>query len=119
MAISKVEGFQNELHELRMAVERDRTLWHSRMDTMEMAVEETLELVQEVRFAHNFLLSPRCLYTEISKKCIQRKKFLFSTNHSSLIQELKERLLHDRKEANDAGCWRLELATGERVRASC
>ena len=55
----------------------------------------------------------------ISKKCIQRKKFLFSTNHSSLIQELKERLLHDRKEANDAGCWRLELATGERVRASC
>ena len=43
---------QSEVNEVRMALERDRTLWHSRMDTMEMAVEQTLELVQEVRFVH-------------------------------------------------------------------
>ena len=43
---------QSELDEVRLAVERDRALWHSRMDTMEVAVEQTLELVQEVRFVH-------------------------------------------------------------------
>ena len=46
-----------ELNEVRVAVERDRALWHSRMDTMEMAVEQTLELVQEVRFVHVRYLS--------------------------------------------------------------
>ena len=38
-----------------MAVERDRSVWHNRMDTMEIAVEQTLELVQEVRFAVKIL----------------------------------------------------------------
>ena len=49
---AKVARIHSELNEVRVAVERDRTLWHSRMDTMEMAVEQTLELVQEVRFVH-------------------------------------------------------------------
>ena len=55
MEKSTVARIQGELHEVRMAVERDRALWHSRMDTMEMAVEQTLELVQEARFAFKLL----------------------------------------------------------------
>ena len=57
---AKVARIHSELDEVRMDLERNRALWHSRMDTMEMAVEQTLELVQEVRFVH-LPLDVRCL----------------------------------------------------------
>ena len=57
---AKVARIHSEIDEVRLAVERDRALWHSRMDTMEVAVEQTLELVQEVRFVH-LPLDVRCL----------------------------------------------------------
>ena len=67
---------QSELNEVRTAVERDRALWHSRMDTMEVAVEQTLELVQEVRFDHSWHCS--WLY---SNEYVQNLSAVRTTQH--------------------------------------
>ena len=44
--VARIEG---GLDELGAAVERDRLLWRARVNNVERAVEQTLQLAQEIR----------------------------------------------------------------------
>ena len=45
--VARIEG---GLDELGAAVERDRLLWRARVNNVERAVEQTLQLAQEIRW---------------------------------------------------------------------